>query len=107
MKKATLASALLIGAFTILTASSIAVAQSSTAQRAQQTSSPDSSAEKTEQLSGLEQETPFKMGGKVNPPRLLSSPTPKEHPSAAPLGQKGYAIVSFVVSSTGIPNRII
>jgi outer membrane biosynthesis protein TonB len=106
MKKAKLASALVIGTLTILTASPIAIAQSSPALTAPQTSSPSSAVATSEQLSTLEQETPFKMGGKVKPPRLISSPTPKEFPSPAPPGQKGYAIVSFVVSSTGIPNRI-
>jgi hypothetical protein len=106
MKKAHLASALVIGALTIITTGRIAIAELSLAQGVQQTCSPNAAGETSEQTSSLEHEIPFKIGGKVKPPRLLSSPTPKEHPSPAPPGQKGYAIVSYVVSSTGIPNRI-
>jgi hypothetical protein len=105
MKKAKLASALIIGALTILATSPIATAQSSPTPSVPLTSALVPTAATSEPPS-LEQETPFKMGGKVKPPRLISSPTPKEFPSPAPPGQKGYAIVSFVVSSTGIPNRI-
>jgi protein TonB len=106
MKKASLVSALIIGVLTIVTTSPIAIAQSSPTQSAQQTTSPSTAAETSEQPLGLEHETPYKIGGKVKPPRLLSSPTTKEYPSPAPPGQKGYAIVAYVVSSTGIPNRI-
>jgi hypothetical protein len=106
MKKAKLASALVIGALTILTASPIVIAQSSSGTTAPQTSSPDTAVQAPLQTANIEHEIPYKIGGKVTSPRLISPVTTIEHPSAVPSGKKGYAIVSFVVSSTGVPNRI-
>jgi Gram-negative bacterial TonB protein C-terminal len=79
-------------------------AQSPVAANGAQSTPSSADAQLQQQPSDMDQEIPFKIGGKVKPPKLISSPAP--HHPLTNNSAKGHALVSFVVSSTGVPNRI-